>query len=172
MISKPGEWAFGVQRFHSARVQLAEMTEHVLRADLDGAAAAGMEPRRTAGNDLQRLRGRPGGNEHGEGIALDVERIDRRGLGGPVAAGARVRGKRAAHAGRRHELILRLVAAEYLPDFEQSNVRKTAVGVLLCRCDQAGQQARPHVGQFGGNRIGERQLRPGRRRTARRAAWR
>ena len=68
-------------------------------------------------------------------------------------------GERAAHAGGGDELILGPVAAEDLADFEQRHVGEAAVGVLLRAGDQAGQQARPHVGEIGRDRIGERQLR-------------
>ena len=81
------------------------------------------------------------------------------GLARPVAADAGALGQRAAHAGRGGELVLRLVALENLPDLEQRHVGKAAVGVLLRGRDQAGNQARPHVGEFGRDRIGERQLR-------------
>ena len=40
--------AIGVERFQRLGMQLAEMPEHVLRSDLDGAAAAGMQPGRPA----------------------------------------------------------------------------------------------------------------------------
>ena len=58
----------------------------------------------------------------------------------------------------RGELILGLVAAEHLSDLEQRHVGKAAVGVLLRGGDQAGNQARPHVGKVGRDRIGERKL--------------
>ena len=77
----------------------------------------------------------------------------------PVPPGAGGSRERAAHAGRSGELVLRLVAAEHLPDLEQRGVGKAAVGVLLCRCDQTRDEARPHVGEVGGDRVGERKLR-------------
>ena len=70
--------ALGVERLQRARMQFAEMAEHVLRADLDGAAAAGMEPGRPAGHHLHRLRRRAGGGQHRERVALGVEGVDRR----------------------------------------------------------------------------------------------
>src|SRR4029453_151580 len=39
------QWAFGVERLEWAGVQLAEMPEHVLRADLDLPGASRMKPR-------------------------------------------------------------------------------------------------------------------------------
>ena len=70
--------ALGVERLQRARMQLAEMAEHVLRADLDGAGAAGMEPGRPAGHDLHRLRRRAGRGQHRERVGLGVEGVDRR----------------------------------------------------------------------------------------------
>ena len=69
--------AFGVERLQRARMQLAEMAEHVLRPDLDRAGAAGMKPGRPAGHDLQRLRRRAGGGQHRERVGLGVEGVDR-----------------------------------------------------------------------------------------------
>ena len=68
------------------------------------------------------------------------------------------------------ELILRPVAPEDLSDFEQRDVGKSAIAIGLRRGDQARQQARPHVGQIGGDRIGEREFASARRRTVRHAA--
>ena len=80
-------------------MQLAEMAEHVLRADLDGAAAAGMEPGRPARHDLQRLRRRAGGGEHRERIGLGVEGIDLGRLA--PTSGGRCRSPWRARAARR-----------------------------------------------------------------------
>ena len=106
-------------------MQLAEMAEHVLRADLDRAAAAGMEPGRAARHDLQRLRRRAGRGENRERIGLGVERIDLAVALGPVAADAGGLSQRAAHAGRGGELVLRRVAAKHLADFEQRRHRES-----------------------------------------------
>ena len=76
-----------------------------------------------------------------------------------MAADAGRLGERAPHARGRDELILRPVAAENLAHFKQRDIGEAAVGVLLRAGDQAGQQARPHVGEVGRDRIGERQLR-------------
>ena len=123
ITSNADQRPFGLERFERARMQLAEMAEHVLRPDLDGAAAAGMEPGRPAGHDLQRLHRRAGGRQHGEGVGLGVEGVDRaRRLldqWRPMPLGL---GERAAHAGGGGELILRLVALEDLPDLEQRHV--------------------------------------------------
>ena len=79
--------AVGAERLQRARMQLAEIAEHVLRADLDGAGTAGMQPARAAGHDLQRLHRRAGGGQHGKRIGLGVERIGLR-RAGPVPPNA------------------------------------------------------------------------------------
>ena len=122
ITSNADQRPFGLERCKRARMQLAEMAEHILRADLDGAAAAGMEPGRPARHHLQRLHRRAGGRQHGEGVGLGVEGVDRLGLARPVAADAGGLGERAAQAGGGGELILRLVALEDLPDLEQRHV--------------------------------------------------
>ena len=66
--------------------------------------------------------------------------------------------KAVAHAGGRDELILGLVALEDLADLEQRDIGEAAIGIGLRRGDEARQQARPHVGEIGGDRVGERQL--------------
>ena len=139
-------------------MQLAEMAEHVLRADLDRAGAAGMKPGRAAGHDLQRLRRRAGRHQHRERIGFGVEGVDLAVALAPMPADAGRFGQRAAHAGGGGELIGRRVAAKNLADFEQAGIGEAAIGVLLRRRDQAGNEARPHVGEIGGDRIGEREL--------------
>src|SRR5262249_57485317 len=67
-------------------------------------------------------------------------------------------GARTPHPARRRDLVLRLVASEDLPDFEQGDIGEPAIGILLRRRDQARDQARAHVGKLGGDRIGERKL--------------
>ncbi len=129
--------AFGVERLQRARMQFAEMAEHVLRADLDRAGAAGMEPGRPARHHLQRLRRRAGRDQHGERIGLGVERIDLAVTLRPMPADAGRFGQRAADRRGGSELILRRVAAKHLADFEQADIGKAAVGVLLRRGDQA-----------------------------------
>ena len=75
-----------------------------------------------------------------------------------MAADAAALGQRAAQAGGGGELILRLVALEDLPDLEQRHVRYAAIGIALCRHHQTGNEARPHVGEFGCDRISQRQF--------------
>ena len=118
-----------------------------------------MEPGRTARHDLQRLRRRTSRRQHGERIGLGVEGIDFAIAFAPMAPDARRLCQRAAHAGGGRELIRRRVAAKHLADFEQADIGKTAIGVPLRRRDQARDKARPHVGEIGRDRIGERQLR-------------
>ena len=67
-----------LQRLQRARMQFAEMAEHILRPDLDGAGAAGMKPGRSAGHDLQRLHRRTGCGERGQRIGLGIEGIGSR----------------------------------------------------------------------------------------------
>src|SRR5580700_10807367 len=55
--------AFGIERFKRARMQLAEIAEHVLRTDLDRAGAAGMKPGGSAGHHLQSRRRGTGSGE-------------------------------------------------------------------------------------------------------------
>ncbi len=68
-------------------------------------------------------------------------------------------GERAAQAAGCRELVFRVVALEDLSDLEQRGIGKAAVGIALRRHDQAGNEAWPHVGQFGGDRVGKRQCR-------------
>ena len=75
--------AVGAERLQRARMQFAEIAQHVLRPDLDGAGTARMQPARAARHDLQRLHRRAGGREHRERIGLGVERVGH-GRAGPV----------------------------------------------------------------------------------------
>ena len=61
--------------------------------------------------------------------------------------------------GQAGELVLRLVATENLSDLEQGHVVEAAIGIGLRSRDQAGNEARAHIGKVGGDRIGERQFR-------------
>jgi len=74
-----------------------------------------------------------------------------------VPAGAKRFGFSAPHRRRRGELILRLIALEDLADLEQAHVAKTAVGVVLRGREQTRHQARPHIGELRGDRIGKRE---------------
>ena len=56
---------------------------------------------------------------------------------------------------------------EDLSDLEQRDVVQRPAGVALGRGDEAGDEARAHVGQVGGDRVGQRERRPARRRTVR-----
>ncbi len=119
-----------------------------------------MQPPRTARHHLQRLRRRAGRDQHGERIGFGVEGVDfviELALC-PMAADAGRFRQSAADAGRGGELILRPVAAENLPDFEQADIGKAAIGVAARRSDQARNEARPHVGKLHRDRIGERQF--------------
>ena len=61
-----------------------------------------------------------------------------------------------AYASGRGQLTLRRVAREDLANFEQRHVRNAAVDIGLNGRDETGQQARPHVGHIGRDRISER----------------
>ena len=76
-----------------------------------------------------------------------------------VAAKAGRLGQRAADTGGGRKLILRRITMEHLTDFEQGDIGKTAIGILLRGSDQTRYEARPHVGKFGRDRIRKRQLR-------------
>ena len=117
--------AFGIERFERARMQFAEMAEHVLRPDLDRAGAAGMKPGRPARHHLQRLRRRAGRGQHAERIGLGVEGIDLAVALAPMPADAGGLCQRAPDAGGGGELILRPIAAKHLADFEQSRYRES-----------------------------------------------
>ena len=74
-----------------------------------------------------------------------------------MAAAARDAGRAAADGGGGGELILGPVAAIGLADLEEGEIADTAIGIALGRRDEAGKEARPHVGHLGGDRIGEHQ---------------
>src|SRR6516164_5269359 len=67
--------AVGAQSLEDARMQLTEMAENVLRADLDGGRTPRMQPVWATGYDLQRLHGCTGGLQHRERISLGIERV-------------------------------------------------------------------------------------------------
>ena len=117
-----------------------------------------MQPGRSAGDDLQRSHRGAGGGKHGPGVGLGVEHVDRRHGARPVAAGAVGLRQRAAQARGGGELVFGLVALEYLADLEQRDIANAAIGIALRRHDQARQQARPHVGELRGDRVGQCEL--------------
>src|SRR6185437_2662325 len=82
------ERTLNVERLERARMQFAEMTQNILRADLNGAAAAGVKPRRSARHHLQRLWRRAGRYQRRQYIGLGVERIDLAVFRAPMAADA------------------------------------------------------------------------------------
>src|SRR6516225_8705674 len=49
------------------------------------------------------------------------------------------------------------IPQEDLANFEQREIAITPVGIALRRRNKARQEAWPHIGKLGGNRIGERQ---------------
>jgi len=68
----------GAQGFQRARMQLAEIAENVLRADLDRSGTPGMQPAWSTRHDLQRLTRGACGGEHRERIGFRIERVGRR----------------------------------------------------------------------------------------------
>src|SRR6188508_1903547 len=145
--------ALGLQAGNRARMQFTEVSQDILRANLDGAATSGVKPGRTARHDLQSLHRRTSGSEHGESVGFYVENIGGSGLVRPVAAASRRLGEAAAQPAGGRELVGGLIAFEDLANFEHCGVGEPAVGIALRCHDQAGNKARPHVGQLGGDRI-------------------
>ena len=64
----------------------------------------------------------------------------------------------APYAGGPGDLIQRLIAFVDLSDLEQCDIRISAVGVLLAGGNKPWDQAWPHIGEIGRNRIGQRKL--------------
>jgi hypothetical protein len=122
------------------------------------AAAARMQPGRTARHDLQCLHRRADGGEHRKCVRFGVEGIDILRRARPMPARAIRLRQSAADARRRRELIFRPVAFENLSHFKERDVAGAAIRIASRRRQQPGHQARPHVGQFRGDRIGERKL--------------
>ena len=58
------------------------------------------------------------------------------------------------------------------PTSNSADIGKAAIGILCAAATRPGNEARPHVGEVGRDRIGERERRRCRRRTIRPAAWR
>src|SRR5690349_11341516 len=108
-----------------------------------------MKPGRTAGRDLQRRHRGAGRRERGKRVGFGVEGVDRVAIlavlrVAPMPAGAGWFGERAPDAGGGGELIGRRVAAENLPDLEQSDVGETAVGIFLRGGDKTGNETWAH----------------------------
>src|SRR4029077_14136088 len=151
--------ALGLQAGNRTRMQFTEVSQDILRANLDGPAASGVEPGRTTRHDLQSLHRGSGRGQYGESVGFYVENIDGSGLVRPVTAASRLLGKAAAQPAGGRELVGRLIAFEDLANFEHCGVGEPAVGIALRCHDQAGNETRPHVGQLGGDRISKRKLR-------------
>ena len=86
-------------------------------------------------------------------VGLGFEQVSVLGGARPMPAGARKRRSAGTHARRSHELILGLVAAIGLADFEQPDVGEAAVAVALDGRKQARQQARPHGRHLAGDGV-------------------
>ena len=129
----------------------------VLRPELQRRRAARMQERRAAGDDLHRVRRDAERGEQRQRVALRVIGVDRA-AAGPVAAFAARLGEAAPDRRRGDALVVLAGAEEDLPDLEQRDVGEAAPRIALGRGDEAGNEARPHVGEIGGDRIGEREL--------------
>ena len=124
----------GAQRFQRARMQFAEIAEHVLRSDLDGAGAAGMQPASAVppGTICNACAGAPAAASTAMASALTSS-------ASAAAEPDQWRPRPCDEAKPRRtprgggELILRLVALENLADFEQRDIGEAAVGVGLRR---------------------------------------
>src|SRR5829696_3825282 len=123
-------------------MQFAEIAKHILRTDLDRARATGMQPAWTARDNLQRLRGRAGRDENGQRVRLHIEHVGFT-IAAPMPPAAVRLCQRPPDTGGGRELILGLIAAEYLPDLEQRHIGKTSVRVLLRARHEARDKARP-----------------------------
>ena len=117
-----------------------------------------MQERRPAGDDLHRACRHAERGEQRQRVALGVEHVDAA-AAAPMPALALALGEAAPQRRRRDPLIGLARAEEHLADLEQRDVAEAAPRVALRRRREAGDQARPHVGHVGGDRIGERQRR-------------
>src|SRR4029078_4308475 len=92
--------ALGLEASDRTRMQFPEVSQYVLRTDLDCAAASGMKPGRAAGHDLQGLYRGSGSSQHGESVGFCVKSIDGSSLIRPVTTASRRLGKAPAHPPR------------------------------------------------------------------------
>ena len=148
---------FRIERFEGRRMQLAEPADRILRAELQRRGTAGMQKGGAAGNDLHR-RHRDAQSAPAAPSRRSWRRRHRRSAPArPMAARACRLGLAAPQGGGGDALIVFAVAEEDLADFEQADVALAAPRVALRCRRKAGDQARPHVGEIGRDRIGERQ---------------
>ncbi len=118
-----------------------------------------MIPARRIAGDLEIGHRRAARRQRRQRIRLGIEGIHALGLAGPVPAGTRRLGGGAAQAGGTLALILRPVAGEDLPHFEQSRIAEAAIRIGLGGPDQPRQQRGAHVGEIGSDGIDQRQFR-------------
>src|SRR5215212_3022481 len=111
-------------------MQFAKISEHVLRPDLNRARATWVQPAWTTRNNLQRLHRRARSDENGKRVRLHIEHVGFT-IAAPMPPAAVRLCQRPPDTGGGRELILGLIAAEYLPDLEQRHIGKTSVRVLL-----------------------------------------
>ena len=111
-----------------------------------------MVPGRRVGADLQVLHRRAAGGQHGQGVGLGVEGVDRPGPG-PVARaegpGAQARGDLVLALGR--------VVAVLAADLEERGVAQALVGGARGGDGEVGQDRGPHDVQVGADRVEQAQ---------------
>ena len=140
-------------------MQLAEIAQDVLGAELQRAAAARVEPGRAAADELQAAHGHAQGGQQRHDVGLGVEGVHGGCARRPVATCARGLGAAPTHRRRAHALVLLAIALEDLADLEQGRVAQPLVRIALHGGDQARQQGGPHVRQLRRDGVGERQRR-------------
>ena len=171
MISKATIGPSASSASQGAWVQLPEPADDGLRPELQRRRTAGMQERRTAGDDLDRVRAHAERGENRHRVALGVEDVDER-AAAPMPAFAVGLGPAAPHGRSRDALVVFARSEKYLPDFEQRNVAQGPARVALGGGDEARNEARAHVGKVGRDRIGERERSARRRRTVPPPTWR
>ena len=140
-------------------MQLAEIAQDVLGAELQRAAAAGVEPGRAAADELQPAHGHAQGGEQRHDVSLGVEGVHGGCAGRPVATCARRLGAAPAHRRRAHALVCLAVSLEDLADLEQGGVAQALVRIALHSGNQSRQEGGPHVRQIRRDGVGQRQRR-------------
>ena len=103
-----------------------------------------MQERRTAGNDLNRVRVHAERREKRHRVALGVEDVDEP-AAVPISAFLASLGAAAPHSRSRDALVIFARSKKHLPDLEQRDVAQATAGVALDRRDQARNEARAHV---------------------------
>ena len=130
-----GDRRAGVECLDYRRMQFAERPQH-RRPEPQQSGAAGVEPSRRFGGDLDILGRRAHRRERRERVGLDLVKIDWLRRFAPVPG----TGLTGAQPGRGQHLALRRVVAIERPQFEQCRVGVAAIGVAPYCGDEPGQQ--------------------------------